>query len=230
MSEHKPEPRRERSSFVWPIILIVIGVVFLLDNLGLLGRHLWDNIWQLWPILLVAIGLDSLFRRNEIAGPVFMIGLGVAFLLGTAGLIGWGVWDVLWRFWPLLLVAVGLEIMFGRRSLILSFLSVIVIIVILGGAVWMYGVRPASADRLEGESVQQVLGDIERANIRIVNPGSAGQPRDGGWPSYAVYDTHSGSVKIKRVPYDINGLMEDIKTRRDQNRYLVDILHRIKQN
>ncbi len=38
---------------------------------------------------------------------------------------------------------------------------------------------------------------------RIVNPGSAGQPRDGFWkPMYAVLDTETGDLTFKRFEYD----------------------------
>lgn len=38
---------------------------------------------------------------------------------------------------------------------------------------------------------------------RIVNPGSAGQPRDGFWkPMYAVLDTETGDLTFKRFAYD----------------------------
>jgi predicted phosphodiesterase len=71
--------------------------------------------------------------------------------------------------------------------------------------------------------------DIEREHTRIINPGSAGQPRDGGWPSFGVYDTASGELKIKRVTYNVNTLINDIKQRMDPNTYLIDVLKRIKQ-
>jgi putative phosphoesterase len=71
--------------------------------------------------------------------------------------------------------------------------------------------------------------DIPRSHIRIVNPGSAGQPRDGGWPSYGIYETHTGKMEIKRVNYDVDALIDDIKRRKDTNAYLIDVLHRIKQ-
>ncbi|NIM10368.1 MAG: hypothetical protein GTO45_00125 [Candidatus Aminicenantes bacterium] len=71
--------------------------------------------------------------------------------------------------------------------------------------------------------------DIIRERIRIVNPGSVGQPRDGGWPSYAVYDARSEKLEVKRVNYNVNALIEDIKRRKETNAYLIDVLHRIKQ-
>lgn len=67
--------------------------------------------------------------------------------------------------------------------------------------------------------------DIKRQGIRIVNPGSAGQPRDGGWPSFAVYDTGKDSVQLKRCAYDVDAMIREIKIRED-NAYLVEVLER----
>jgi predicted phosphodiesterase len=39
----------------------------------------------------------------------------------------------------------------------------------------------------------------------LINPGAVGQPRDGDpRASYALYDTESNSIKLYRVPYDID--------------------------
>jgi predicted phosphodiesterase len=70
--------------------------------------------------------------------------------------------------------------------------------------------------------------DIKLKSIRVVNPGSAGQPRDGGWPSYALYDTCTHRLDIKAVPYNVNALVQEIKERGHENAYLIQVLHRIK--
>ncbi|MDP2767822.1 MAG: metallophosphoesterase family protein [Candidatus Methanoperedens sp.] len=45
----------------------------------------------------------------------------------------------------------------------------------------------------------------------IVNPGSVGQPRDGNpEAAFAVLDTVSGKIELKRVSYDIEKVIEDI--------------------
>jgi len=44
-----------------PIILIVLGVLFLLNTLDVF-RWSW-NIWRFWPVILIAIGLVLLRRR-----------------------------------------------------------------------------------------------------------------------------------------------------------------------
>lgn len=70
--------------------------------------------------------------------------------------------------------------------------------------------------------------DITQGKVRIINPGSAGQPRDGKWPTYAIYDTQNGKLSIERVKFDKDALIADIRRRNDTNEYLIDVLKRIK--
>lgn len=45
----------------------------------------------------------------------------------------------------------------------------------------------------------------------IVNPGSVGQPRDGNPRSaFAVLDTGSGEIELKRISYDVEKVVEDV--------------------
>jgi diadenosine tetraphosphatase ApaH/serine/threonine PP2A family protein phosphatase len=60
----------------------------------------------------------------------------------------------------------------------------------------------------------------------IVNPGSLGQARNGGWPTYAVVDYYSKEVSIKEVVYDKSGLLKQINEAGDNTRYLKDILEK----
>jgi hypothetical protein len=43
-------------------ILIVLGVLFLLSNLGLIPR-LGPLLHQWWPLILIVVGVSLLFRR-----------------------------------------------------------------------------------------------------------------------------------------------------------------------
>ena len=53
-----------RRVVVWPIVLIVVGLLFLASNLGYLN---WGQLryflatW--WPVILIAIGVEQLVRR-----------------------------------------------------------------------------------------------------------------------------------------------------------------------
>lgn len=53
-----------KSNIIGPLILIALGILFLLKNLGLadldLGRLL--SIW--WPAILILIGISLLIKRN----------------------------------------------------------------------------------------------------------------------------------------------------------------------
>lgn len=52
--------------------------------------------------------------------PLLFIGIGVVYLLGNIGVIPAPSWGMLWRLWPLALVAAGLDLLFGRRSPIIG--------------------------------------------------------------------------------------------------------------
>jgi len=62
-------------SLFWPIILIGLGTLWLLANLGILPDINWRFFLRLWPLILVIIGLDIIFgRRTPLVG--VLLGLG----------------------------------------------------------------------------------------------------------------------------------------------------------
>lgn len=54
--------RRPGSAFVWPLLLIVAGIVLLLQNFGMLD---WDALKQWWPVGLIAAGLLMLIPKRD---------------------------------------------------------------------------------------------------------------------------------------------------------------------
>ncbi len=60
----------------------------------------------------------------------------------------------------------------------------------------------------------------------ILNPGSLGQARSGGWPTYAVVDTDRAAMQLKHVAYDKAPLLRQIEKHGDGGRYLETILYR----
>lgn len=110
-----------------PFVLIAIGVILLLWNFGYIPKD-WG---QWWPVLLIVLGLlavivraqqpepaiappaapgstspEPVRRRRHLGGGVFLIGLGVAFLLSNS--IGRG------SFPALVLIAIGLAGLVNR--------------------------------------------------------------------------------------------------------------------
>lgn len=76
-----------RPSLFWPIILIGVGVIFLLNNLGIIQGNPWALIVQFWPVLLIVIGLDILFGRRTAAGSVISATLAVLVIGGVIWLL-----------------------------------------------------------------------------------------------------------------------------------------------
>ncbi|MFU8774071.1 MAG: LiaF transmembrane domain-containing protein, partial [Anaerolineales bacterium] len=160
------QPRTRRSVFI-PIILIVIGVVLLLYNFGWISGDVWDIIFRLWPVILIAIGLDSVIKGEGLVGSIFIIGLGVAFLTSTLGFLDVSVWELILSLWPLLLIAIGLDIALGRRSIIWSLVAVGVFLLILIGAIWLL-FSPAVESR-EGDEINQPIDGVIEAQL-IIEP------------------------------------------------------------
>ena len=63
-------------------------------------------------------------------------------------------------------------------------------------------------------------------NKLIVNPGSLGQPRNGGWPTYAIIDYSSKEVIFREIFYDKTDLIRQIDKFDINNQYLRKILFR----
>lgn len=51
-----------RSQYFWPAVLIVVGLYFLLSNLGVLW---WLKADIFWPLVLIALGVWLIVRRTS---------------------------------------------------------------------------------------------------------------------------------------------------------------------
>ena len=108
------ETRHDRRPLLTPhlvfgLIIISVGILFTLDNLGIADS---ERFWRFWPTTVILVGVAKLWSsRGGVGNPVG----GVFFIL--AG--GWlqlhylGYIDrELWNFWPLLLVFIGTMIVY----------------------------------------------------------------------------------------------------------------------
>ena len=109
-------------------------------------------------------------RSVSLVGPLILIGLGVIWLLNNMGLLAWSVWETIFRLWPVLLIAVGLEIILNRFSVWGSLLALVVTVVILAGALWLIGANVGTGQVVPGEEVSQALGGATQAVV-IIEPG-----------------------------------------------------------
>jgi putative Mn2+ efflux pump MntP len=54
---------REETLF-WGLILLAIGTLFLLDNLGV-NIDVWNIIGDYWPVILIGIGLKNIWAHFQ---------------------------------------------------------------------------------------------------------------------------------------------------------------------
>jgi len=82
-SQGRRDRRRRPGSLFWPLVLITIGVLLLLWNVGQLSRQTVSLLWRMWPLLLVALGVDLLIGRRSMVGAIVSAFL-ILLLLGGA--------------------------------------------------------------------------------------------------------------------------------------------------
>jgi hypothetical protein len=72
--------RYDGGAVVFPLFLVAIGIVLLLQTLGVLAWDLWATLWKFWPVFLVLLGLGLVLRR----APRWMMPVLTVALLGGA--------------------------------------------------------------------------------------------------------------------------------------------------
>jgi predicted membrane protein len=55
--------RKHFSNVLLGIILVVIGLLILLDNLGTLD--FWPTLWKLWPLILIVLGIWLVWKKSS---------------------------------------------------------------------------------------------------------------------------------------------------------------------
>jgi len=106
-------------------------------------------------------------RRGSLVGPVILIGLGIVFLLNNLGVLPWSVWEVIFRLWPVLLIAAGLDILIGRRSAWGSLLALVLTLVALAGVLWLFGAGIGTWQAATTEEISQALDGATQAKVSI---------------------------------------------------------------
>lgn len=105
-------------------------------------------------------------RRNQVVLPLVLIVLGVLVLAANLGWLSWGrVWDVL-NLWPVLLIAVGVDLLTaGRYRWIVAGLTIVVVALAMTGRVPL--LNGAAGPAAQTHDVQIPLEGAERAEVNI---------------------------------------------------------------
>lgn len=152
------------------LVIIAIGILFILDNLG--EVYAWDYL-RYWPALFILIGLAKLFdpHANKFWASMFIMA-GTLLLLDRLRYIDFNIGD----WWPLFLIALGGTILWGslrrrqRQSVAAGGSvdnddSVLTITAIMGGFE-----RRVSSKDFRGGNITTIMGgcqlDLRQAEIK----------------------------------------------------------------
>jgi hypothetical protein len=70
-------------------------------------------------------GNNSGVNGSRIVWAIFLVFFGSILLSNTTGLIEWTIWGVLWRFWPVMIILIGIKIILGRSLLMNILIAVL---------------------------------------------------------------------------------------------------------
>jgi hypothetical protein len=128
-------------------------------------------------------------RRPGFLLPLLLIGAGIVLLLWNLGYLPSLSWNILWKLWPILLIAIGIEVLIGRRTAGRALVSSILLLILVGiivGAIFFTPNIPvlsnlAKSGAFETRHIDHPLGEIERATVDIhwsSEPGNLSALRD----------------------------------------------------
>lgn len=107
------------------------------------------------------------FRRGGLVGPIVLIGLGIVFLLENLGFISISLWEVVLRTWPILLIAWGVDLLIIRRTAEATAFTLILLLVIIGGGLWIFGIQGDSFSEAKIEHISLPAGSATAYEINL---------------------------------------------------------------
>lgn len=150
--------------------------------------------------------------------PTCLVVLGILLLLSNFGVISGDFWTSLWRFWPLLLILLGIEIIVGiTRGWVALLVGLIAIgIIVVVGLVLVFPLRFADGlpwgERIS-ESWEVGLGDLAEAEVWVkfgagtLNAGSLPSPSTKFMEGELSYDKSRGTPVKEFEERDEKGIL-----------------------
>lgn len=71
--EWRRNRRHDSGGVIWGVFLILVGITFLLVNMGLVSPFIWEALVRFWPVLLIMAGLHIILGDNPTADLVMFI-------------------------------------------------------------------------------------------------------------------------------------------------------------
>lgn len=106
--------------------------------------------------------------KTSLFGPMVLVGLGIMLLLSNLDVLDLNFWQLLFRFWPVFIIAAGLDILLGRRANGGLLIALFLVLGLVFGAIWLGYVETSTPfGVVHGESVSQPLNGASRADVTI---------------------------------------------------------------
>jgi len=119
---------------------------------------------------------------------IVLLFIGIVFLLQTLNVLPWNLWETLWRFWPAIIIIIGICILMRRTNIwLISLLTVIILGGCLGIAIYQHGTGETTSGKTTA-TYTQPLDNIQQADINI--------------------DFAAGSMDIANLPADSTALIK----------------------
>lgn len=104
--------------------------------------------------------------RGSVVVPLVFIAAGVVLILNNLGYLSWGVWSLLARLWPVVLIAFGLDLLFGRSIVRWALGTALLFLVGIAVALAVFGPSPVGP----GEEVKIPVSGALRAEVILSAP------------------------------------------------------------
>jgi cell wall-active antibiotic response 4TMS protein YvqF len=158
--------RQVSGRLIFGLIVMTLGVLWTLDNLGIVES---DQVIRWWPVVVIAIGASKLVgfatRRHLVWGVTFVIA-GFLLLAGQLGLSHFGFEDL----WPLILIVLGIQLVTRAfRGPMSTQASADPMARLSTFAVWSGIERKPASQEFQGGDVSAVMGGA-RIDLRGAKP------------------------------------------------------------
>jgi hypothetical protein len=162
--------------------------------------------------------MESRARYRSLFWPVLLIGIGAIWLLVNLGFISPAGIGLLFNLWPLILIALGLDLLFGRRSALIgaliALLTLAVIVALLVAAPWL---PLATAPEVKTETFSEPLGETtsahvildlwsDPATVRSLSGSSSLIEVEAAYTGQVNFEVSGGQEKTIRLSHSLGGV------------------------
>lgn len=101
----------KNKNYLWGILIIIVGVIFLGNNLDIWNINIFFDGW--WTLFIIVPSLIALIKLEDVVSSVLGLSIGILLLLASRDIINWStVGDI---FIPIVIIAVGVSFIFKPK-------------------------------------------------------------------------------------------------------------------